>query len=58
MAHLFTRLENALCWTVLAPLVRARRGRLERRITQELHDKERIDRVLNDIVMHHADLLC
>ncbi|MGB1420054.1 MAG: hypothetical protein ACPG7K_04690 [Poseidonia sp.] len=58
MTHLFTRLENALCWTVFAPLVRARRGRLERRITQELHDKERIDRVLNDIVMHHADLLC
>ena len=58
MTHLFTRLEIALCWTVFAPLVRARRGRLERRITQELHDKERIDRVLNDIVMHHADLLC
>ncbi|MEL0330766.1 MAG: hypothetical protein VW982_00955 [Candidatus Poseidoniales archaeon] len=58
MNYLYATLESALCWTVFAPLVRARRGRMERRITQELHDKERIDRVLNDIVMHHADLLC
>ena len=51
------RLEDALCWTVLAPLVRARRRRIERRISQEFFDRQRIDRVLNEIVRQHADLL-
>ena len=51
------RLEEALCWTVLAPLVRARRRRMERRISQEWFDRQRIDRVLNEIVRQHADLL-
>ena len=51
------RLEEALCWTVLAPIVRARRRRLERRISQEWFDRQRIDRVLNEIVRQHADLL-
>ena len=50
-------LEEALCWTVLAPLVRARRRRMERRISQEWFDRQRIDRVLNEIVRQHADLL-
>jgi len=58
MAHVLLHVEEALCWTVFAPLVRARRRRIERRISRELHDKARIDRVLNEIVAQHADLLC
>ena len=57
MNPIMLRLEDALCWTVLAPLVRARRRRLERRISQEWFDRQRIDRVLNEIVRQHADLL-
>ena len=51
------RIEDALCWTVLAPLVRARRRRIERRVSQEFFDRQRIDRVLNEILRQHADLL-
>ena len=51
------RLEDALCWTILAPLVRARRRRVERRVSQEFFDRQRIDRVLNEILRQHADLL-
>ena len=58
MNSVLLQLEDALCWTVLAPLVRARRRRSARKITQELHDRQRIDRVLNEIVSQHADLLC
>ena len=58
MTPVLIHLENALCWTVFAPLVRARRRKLERRISRELHDKARIDSVLNEIVEQHADLLC
>ena len=57
MNPIILRLEEALCWTVLAPLVRARRRRMERRISQEWFDRQRIDRVLNEIVRQHADLL-
>lgn len=57
MNSIMLRLEEALCWTVLAPLVRARRRRMERRISQEWFDRQRIDRVLNEIVRQHADLL-
>ena len=57
MNPIMLRLEEALCWTVLAPLVRARRRRMERRISQEWFDQQRIDRVLNEIVRQHADLL-
>ena len=57
MNPIMLRLEDALCWTVLAPLVRARRRRMERRISQEWFDRQRIDRVLNEIVRQHADLL-
>ena len=57
MNPIMLRLEEALCWTVLAPLVRARRRRMERRISQEWFDRQRIDRVLNEIVRQHADLL-
>ncbi len=55
---MLVHVEDALCWTILAPVVRARRRRLERRISQEVYDRQRIDRVLNEIVEHHADLLC
>ncbi|MEL0266212.1 MAG: hypothetical protein ACPIA6_02830 [Poseidonia sp.] len=57
MNRIMLRLEEALCWTVFAPLVRARRRRMERRISQEWFDRQRIDRVLNEIVRQHADLL-
>lgn len=57
MNPIMLRLEEALCWTVLAPLVRARRRRMERRISQEWFDRQRIDSVLNEIVRQHADLL-
>lgn len=57
MNPIMLRLEEALCWTVLAPLVRARRQRMERRISQEWFDRQRIDHVLNEIVRQHADLL-
>lgn len=57
MHPIMLRLEDALCWTVFAPLVRARRRRMERRISQEWFDRQRIDRVLNEIVRQHADLL-
>ena len=58
MHPMLIHVEDALCWTILAPVVRARRRRLERRISQEVYDRQRIDRVLNEIVEHHADLLC
>ena len=58
MNTMLVHVEDALCWTILAPVVRARRRRLERRISQEGYDRQRIDRVLNEIVEHHADLLC
>ena len=51
------RIEDALCWTILAPLVRARRRRIERRVSQEFFDRQRIDLVLNEILRQHADLL-
>lgn len=57
MNRIMLRLEEALCWTVFAPLVHARRRRMERRISQEWFDRQRIDRVLNEIVRQHADLL-
>ena len=58
MNPMLVHVEDALCWTILAPVVRARRRRLERPISQEVYDRQRIDRVLNEIVEHHADLLC
>ena len=50
MNTMLVHVEDALCWTILAPVVRARRRRLERRISQEVYDRQRIDRVLNEIV--------
>ena len=58
MTAVLTHVEDALCWTILAPVVRARRRKVERRVCQEIHDRERIDQVLNEIVENHADLLC
>ena len=58
MNPMLVHVEDALCWTILAPVVRARRRRHERLISQELYDRQRNDRVLNEIVEHHADLLC
>ena len=51
------RIEDALCWTILAPLVRARRRRIEHRVSQDFFDRQQIDRVLNEILRQHADLL-
>ena len=58
MNPMLVHVEDALCWTILAPVVRARRRRRERRISQEVYARQRLARVLNEIVEHHADLLC
>jgi len=57
MNRIIARLECALCWTALAPVLRARRQRHIVRISRELHDRQRIDQLLNDMVRQHADLL-
>jgi hypothetical protein len=48
---------EAMCWTFLAPLVRARRTRSMHAFAVELHDRQRIDRLLNELVLRHSDLL-
>ncbi len=51
------RLGDALCWTVFAPLVRAKRQHVQQRRLVEFHDKQRIDALLTDIVARYGDLL-
>ncbi|MDP6199477.1 MAG: hypothetical protein QF531_01785 [Candidatus Poseidonia sp.] len=58
MTHWKSHLEEALCWTVLAPIVRAKRQRRQARRAAEFHDRRRIDRLLSEIVHQHGDLLC
>ena len=58
MAHWKSHLEEALCWTVLAPIVRAKRQQRQARRAAEFHDRQRIDRLLSEIVRQHGDLLC
>jgi hypothetical protein len=46
-----------MCWTFLAPLVRARRTRSMHAFAAEFHDRQRIDRLLNELILTHSDLL-
>ncbi len=48
---------EAMCWTFLAPLVRARRTRSMHAFAVEFHDRQRIDRLLNELILTHSDLL-
>lgn len=57
MKRLKMHLGDALCWTVFAPLVRAKRQHAEQRRLVEFNDKQRIDALLSDIVARHGDLL-
>jgi hypothetical protein len=51
------RLNDALCWTPLAPLVRAaRKYRIGRR-TREQNDVHRISVLLSSIMLAHGDML-
>ena len=52
-----SRLNDALCWTPLAPLIRAaRRHRIGRR-TREQNDVHRISTLLSSIMLAHGDML-
>ena len=57
MNAMIYQLEEALCWKIFAPLVRFKRRRMERKVSQEFHDRKRIDDVLDAIVREHGDLL-
>jgi hypothetical protein len=52
-----TQVGDALCWTVLAPLIRAKRRQAQRRWLAEYHDRQRIDALLSEIVARYGDLL-
>ena len=51
------RFSNLLCYTCLAPLIRAKRAKEQQALANEYHDRQRIDRLLNDLVHTYADLL-
>jgi len=57
MQTLKQRLSNLLCYTCLAPLIRAKRAKEQQALANEYHDRQRIDRLLNDLVHTYADLL-
>jgi hypothetical protein len=57
MDHLSERIENALCYTAFAPLVRWLRRRQQAILAREQYDYRRIDSLLNQIMMVHSDLL-
>ena len=57
MQTLKQRFSNLLCYTCLAPIIRARRAREQQALANEFHDRQRIDRLLNDLVHMYADLL-
>ena len=57
MNRMISSIENALCWTVLAPLARMNRERRVANRAREQHDKRRIDVMLSAIVATHSDLL-
>ena len=50
-------LGDALCWTVLAPLIRAKRRQTQHRLLAEYHDRQRVDALLSDILARYGDLL-
>ena len=57
MNRMISSIENALCWTVLAPLARMNRERRVANRARDQHDKRRIDVMLSAIVATHSDLL-
>ena len=57
MRTITSRLELALCWTVLAPLVRSLRQRRMARSASYVYDCQRIDVLLSSIIADHEDLL-
>ena len=57
MNRMISSIENALCWTVLAPLARMNRERRVANQARDQHDKRRIDVLLSAIVATHSDLL-
>lgn len=57
MKRMIASIENALCWTVLAPLARMNRERRSTAQARDEHDKRRIDVLLSAIVANHGDLL-
>ncbi|MCH1460969.1 MAG: hypothetical protein L7U25_01260 [Candidatus Poseidonia sp.] len=57
MRTMTSRLESALCWTVLAPLARALRQRRMARSASYVYDCQRIDMLLSSIIAEHEDLL-
>jgi len=50
-------LENALCWTLAAPFIRAKRQRAMHEVAADWYDRRRIDRLLNELVTTYSDLL-
>jgi len=52
-----TMLENALCWTLAAPFIRAKRQRAMHEVAADWYDRRRIDRLLNELVTTYSDLL-
>ena len=49
--------EEVLCWTAFASIVRANRRLRQARQAAEFYDRQRIDRLLSEIVQQHGDLL-
>jgi hypothetical protein len=50
-------LLNILCWTPLAKPIRAIRLIKINRVARENYDLKKIDRLINQIMMQHGDLL-
>jgi hypothetical protein len=50
-------LLNILCWTPLAKPIRAIRLIKINRVAREKYDLKKIDRLINQIMMQHGDLL-
>ena len=49
--------EEVLSWTAFASLVLANRPLRQARLAAEFYDRQRIDRLLSEIVQQHGDLL-
>tara|TARA_B100000614_G_scaffold40905_1_gene33712 strand:- start:781 stop:951 length:171 start_codon:yes stop_codon:yes gene_type:complete len=51
------KLLDVLCWTPLAKPIRAMRIHRINRVARENYDKRKIDKLINQIVINHGDLL-
>ncbi len=51
------RILDALCWTPLARPIRSIRMHRINKISKEIHDRRKIDLLINSIVSKHGDLL-